>query len=518
METENSGIIEATCTPPPIAEISSQFIIREELDSHGFCQLVIASKDGKWYVLKGLKPNFRNIALYQQLIRKEYDILRSLQHPHIVQCHGETDVAGLGHCIVMEYIEGQSLREFMQEGKLDTQQILRIARQLADAIQYIHTLQIVHRDLKPENILITSNGQHVKLIDFGFSDADSYHILKQPAGTRHYMAPEMMSKDAVSDMRADIFSFGKILAEMLAIPKTNKNRWGLQGRLQKIADKCLLPIDQRMAHADELTQALNESSHHSGKWVPALAFAGLLLVILQLCYLLSANNDQTLLVPGTSFTQADADSISINWTNEQRNKFILALQSFEKERTSGSLSQQISEDMEARERFVLAFTPDSILRLSYNDYSLDNAQSFCRRLRDEMPTLGNIQRMTAEVVFGSFDKAKCRDIAMFLSDAHTGKWQYNSYSLSTPLRDRLLAVYFPYQQLPMIDDKQIDFIVQSLLPTFSERLSLCPESNDDSKSLLIALRKKYASFSQWSLTEYAWFLTHYYPLSDTITQ
>ena len=514
METVNSGFVEASGQPLSIAEISSQFIIREELDSHGFCQLVIATKDGKWYVLKGLKPNYRNIALYQQLIRKEYDILKSLQHPHIAQCYGEADVEGLGHCIVMEYIEGQSLREFLQDGKLDTQLILRIARQLADAIQYIHALQIVHRDLKPENILITNNGQHVKLIDFGFSDSDSYHILKQPAGTRHYMAPEMLSKDAVSDMRADIFSFGKILAEMLAMPKTSKNRWGLQGRLQRIADKCMLPIDHRMAHADELTQALNDSSQHSGKWVPALAIAGLLLVIIQLCYLLSSDKDQTLLVPGTSFTQADADSISINWTDEQRNEFILALQSFEKERTSGSLSQQISEDMEARERFVLSFTPDSILRLSCNDYSLDNDKSFCRRLRDEMPTLGNIQQMNAEVVFGSFDKKKCRDIAMFLSDAHAGKWQYNNSSLSIPLRDRLLAVYFPDLQLPVIEGMQIDVIVQTLLPTFNERLSLCAESHDDSRSLLLALRKRYASFSQWSLTEYAWFLTHYYPLSD----
>lgn len=514
MGTENSGFVEATGRSLSITETSSQFIIREELDSHGFCQLVIASKDGKWFVLKGLKQNYRNIALYQQLIRKEYDILSSLQHPHIAQCHGDADVEGLGHCIVMEYIEGQSLREYLQKERLDTQQILRIARQLADAIQYIHSIQIVHRDLKPENILITNNGQNVKLIDFGFSDTDSYHILKQPAGTRHYMAPEMLSKDAVSDMRADIFSFGKILAEMLTTHKTSKIRWGVRGRLQKIADKCMMPIDQRIAHADELVQALNDIARHSGKWIPALAIAGFLLVIIQFCYLLSANNDQTLLVPGTSFTQADADSISINWTDEQRNEFILALQSFEKERTDGLLAQQISKDMEAREQFVLSFTPDSILRLSCDDYSLDNDQGFCRRLRDEMLTLGNIRQMNAEVVFGSFDKTKCRDIALFLTDAHADKWQYNNSTLSIPLRDRLLAVYFPDQQLPVIEGKQIDFIVQTLLPTFNERMSLCPENHNEPRLLLSALRKKYASFSQWSLTEYAWFLTHYYPLSD----
>ena len=88
----------------------------------------------------------------------------------------------------------------------------------------IYSKQIVHRDLKPENIIITHNGQNVKLIDFGLSDADWFAVLKIPAGTRRYAAPELIGGKAV-DCRADIYSLGCILKEM-------------SPRYRKVAEKC----------------------------------------------------------------------------------------------------------------------------------------------------------------------------------------------------------------------------------------------------------------------------------------
>ena len=84
----------------------------------------------------------------------------------------------------------------------DTQK--KIAEELMDAVGYLHSKGIVHRDLKPENILITRNGEHLKLIDFGLADSDSYAILKQPAGTSGYMSPEQ-KVTAVADVRNDIY-------------------------------------------------------------------------------------------------------------------------------------------------------------------------------------------------------------------------------------------------------------------------------------------------------------------------
>ena len=92
-------------------------------------------------------------------------------------------------CILLEYVDGVTLKEFMQHGKLTRPVAVKIINELCSALQYIHSKQIVHRDLKPDNILITHNGNNVKLIDFSLSDCDDYDVLKLPAGTRYYLAP-----------------------------------------------------------------------------------------------------------------------------------------------------------------------------------------------------------------------------------------------------------------------------------------------------------------------------------------
>ena len=519
METENSGIIEATCTPPPIAEVSSQFIIREELDSHGFCQLVKASKDGKWFVLKGLKPAYRPIPLYQQLMYKELSILSSLSHPHIVRCYGMEEIEGLGECIAMEYIEGKSLRQWIQGGKLSHKTILRIALQLTDALSYIHARQIVHRDLKPENILITDNGQNVKLIDFGFSDADSYHILKLPAGTRFYMAPEMMQESACCDIRADIYSLGKIIYEMVEHCTSSRFEWGFRRRLIRIANSCMLPIDQRIPNVETLQEALIQAAHPKISWHHSLIFSLVLTcILLVVSSVFWARENNAPLLPGTSFTQADADSISAKWDIKQRQAFILALQQFEKERLEGSLKKQIEQSLRQRDQFVTDFTPDSLLRLSASDFSLDNPQGFCKRLRDEMPLLGSVIHYPTEAFFGELTEQSRTEMALLLADAEADSIQHNYSSLSSPLRRRLLAIYYPNKHLPILDDQQADYIAQRFLPTLALQRRLCPDGDISSRHLLIALRQRYASFSQWSLTEYYWFLSHYYPISDESQQ
>lgn len=73
---------------------------------------------------------------------------------------------------------------------------------------------MIHRDLKPSNIMITHNGQNVKLIDFGLSDSDSFCVLKSPAGTSGYIAPEQMLPGAKAEPRADIYSLGMVLGDM----------------------------------------------------------------------------------------------------------------------------------------------------------------------------------------------------------------------------------------------------------------------------------------------------------------
>lgn len=83
-----------------------------------------------------------------------------------------------------------------------------------NALEYMHSKQIIHRDLKPSNIMITHIGQNVKIIDFGLSDSDAFFILKHPAGTTGFIAPEQFMPDAKAEPRTDIFSLGMVIAEI----------------------------------------------------------------------------------------------------------------------------------------------------------------------------------------------------------------------------------------------------------------------------------------------------------------
>ncbi len=215
------------------SETKSSFLNIKEIETKGYSSLHTATYLGKKVILKGLKPEFKNERFYQDLLKKEFEISRSLDHPNIVNTIDFQNIPNLGDCIVMEYVEGSTLKEFIEGRKVTESQSRKaknifdkIFNELLDAMEYFHSKQIIHRDLKPSNILITNNGNNVKIIDFGLSDTDDYVILKQAAGTRKYAAPEQMIPNNTIDCRADIYSLGIILRNNF--PKS----------YQKIADKC----------------------------------------------------------------------------------------------------------------------------------------------------------------------------------------------------------------------------------------------------------------------------------------
>ena len=180
----------------------------------GYSVLYKARCLGKWVVLKGLKKEYASHPFYQELLHKEFEIGYQLSHPNIAQTWGWEEVTGCGVCIVMEYVDGDSLRNYLSFHRVDRKTALRFVTELCEALSYLHGKQIVHRDLKPENILVTYNGNNIKLIDFGLSDCDDYDALKLPAGTRYYLAPEALNPGQPLDLRADIYSLGIIIGEM----------------------------------------------------------------------------------------------------------------------------------------------------------------------------------------------------------------------------------------------------------------------------------------------------------------
>ena len=179
----------------------------------GFNILYRVCKNGRFFVYKALKPEYRNNKIYEDLLNKDFNIGFSLTHSGICQYYGMVDAPSLGKCIVMEWVDGCRLRELISSRKIDRRLARKLICELCEALEYVHRKQVIHRDLKPENILVTYNGQNVKIIDFGLSDTDSYNVFKAPAGTKVYAAPELIAGDHI-DGRSDIWSLGLIINEI----------------------------------------------------------------------------------------------------------------------------------------------------------------------------------------------------------------------------------------------------------------------------------------------------------------
>lgn len=134
--------------------------------------LYTASRYGKRYVLKGLSADCQSLTDMLLLQQKEFSMGITLSHPNIAETYSLEEVADCGRCIVMEYVDGITLAEWLATNPSHSAR-QRAMLQLLDALEYIHSLQLVHHDLKSSNILITRNGQNVKLIDFGLSELDA---------------------------------------------------------------------------------------------------------------------------------------------------------------------------------------------------------------------------------------------------------------------------------------------------------------------------------------------------------
>ena len=228
----------------PQAEVSTAHFKQMTTLSSTYATVITkAKRNGRWWVLKSLGHANMGQRVYEEMLLKEFDILQSLQHPGIVTALDIEQVTGLGLCLVMEWVDGMTLKQWMEQPHSRNER-LSIAMQLADALDYIHQRQTAHRDLKPANIMVTRNGQRVKLIDFGLSDTDSHAILKQPAGTAGYMSPEQSGCNK-TDIRNDIYSLGCILDEL---------HLGWQAR--RIVARCTALADRRYQDVRQVRAAL----------------------------------------------------------------------------------------------------------------------------------------------------------------------------------------------------------------------------------------------------------------------
>ena len=203
------------------AALADRYRIDRELGAGGMATVYLAEdlKHNRKVAVKVLKPELA-VAIGAERFLAEIKTTANLQHPHILALHDSGEVNGTVF-YVMPYIEGESLRDRLdREKQLPVDDALRIANEVADALQYAHEHGVIHRDIKPENILLQRG--HAVVADFGIALAASktggarMTETGMSLGTPTYMSPEQAMGSREVDARTDIYSLGCVLYEMLA--------------------------------------------------------------------------------------------------------------------------------------------------------------------------------------------------------------------------------------------------------------------------------------------------------------
>ena len=207
--------------PHQLADVlSERYSIERELGRGGMAIVYLAHDvhNRRQVAIKVMRPEVAN-ALGAERFCREIEIARSMAHPLIVPLYESGTAGGLLY-YVMRYVEGESLFDRLQrERQLSVEDALRITHDLAAALGYAHSRGVLHRDVKPENILLADG--RALIADFGLAraiGAADYRRLTQTGlivGTAFYLTPEQLRGEHDLDQRADVYSLGCILYEML---------------------------------------------------------------------------------------------------------------------------------------------------------------------------------------------------------------------------------------------------------------------------------------------------------------
>lgn len=201
----------------------AQYKVLEILGKGGMGQVYKAydTQLDRTVVLKMLSNDLLTNDTARKRFAREAKLASVLDHPNICMIYEVQEKENL-FFIVMQYVEGQNLKQVINSRPLANNTLISLSLQIADALSVAHERGIVHRDIKPQNIMITPRGQ-AKVLDFGLAKSvhdknsltqrlDQMGIIETP-GTPSYMSPEQSRREMV-DSRSDIFSFGTVLYEM----------------------------------------------------------------------------------------------------------------------------------------------------------------------------------------------------------------------------------------------------------------------------------------------------------------
>ena len=206
---------------------------------------------GRWWLLKFLTLESVGDRRSQNQLRREFELQMDMRHPAILSASGMEYVEGLGHCIVMEHLEGVTLREWLRRNPSKKRR-RRLTDQLLDAVEYIHSRGIVHGDLRTVNLMVTSEGENIKIVDFSVAS---------PAVSSHGLIPN----DTDPDFCDDFYDLGEIIEEMHI-------GYGA------IAKRCKLDPERTYQEVEEIRQDIDARNRRiRTSWI--LAFVGVIVML-----------------------------------------------------------------------------------------------------------------------------------------------------------------------------------------------------------------------------------------------
>lgn len=225
----------------PVRKLSDETYYGPILIKEGSVNMLYrVARAGKYFIVKTAKDGDER---FKALIKREYEFSIGLTHPNIINVFTFEEHSPVGPGIVMEYVDGRTLEEFLSENPpLELRR--RVFGQILEAVAYIHRKGIIHNDLKPANILITRIDNAVKIIDFGLSDDDAHYLARTLGCTAGYASPELLRQER-TDCRSDIYSLGKIMKDIFG------------RRLGRISSKaCRTEASERHDNAEALQKAI----------------------------------------------------------------------------------------------------------------------------------------------------------------------------------------------------------------------------------------------------------------------
>jgi serine/threonine protein kinase len=271
---QRGSVAQEALSPPPVLP---GFELLELIGRGGMGE-VWKSKQislGRLVAVKVLPEKFSSDADFVKRFEKEAAALASLSHPNIIQII-DRGVAERHYYFAMELVVGRNVRERLSEGPFSPREALTLSLQVARGLAAAHEQKIVHRDLKPENVLIDERG-HVKIADFGLAgmqgSARNMNLTATAVamGTVNYMAPEQRRDAKNVDFRADLYSLGVLMYEMLTgelpigrfrLPK--ERGLAVDGRLDHLIAQLLeTEADERPVSTNIVVQMLETLIPHS---------------------------------------------------------------------------------------------------------------------------------------------------------------------------------------------------------------------------------------------------------------